>query len=267
MLQAFENTILVLPMKTVSVITVCLLLLLAMAPASHACFDTYLFLQGKGMTYPQGILAFDGAGEYSIGELRGSRSDLFTGGFNLYYGVSRDFSIQALVSSSEKDRTTFRFDDFGLRGVYGLLSGYGGVYNLDVILEHHQSEGLQGGAYELSAPSIWHYKGFTYVLHPVAAFGRGTNLGMRGHGGVFHSTRNNTLIGVGAEYASAQSSAHLGKRLITGETGSSLFFGAMLTPNIFLQNELIKGWGAGSSEGDVGFAVTLKFLAPRGFRW
>ena len=88
--------------------------------------------------------------------------------------------------------------------------------------------------------------------------------GLRWHGGTFYRIPTGALIGLGAEYESVQSSSNLGKRLVKGEMGTSLFFGSMLGPNLFLQNELIKGWGAGSSKGDVGFAVTLKVLLQKG---
>ena len=248
-------------MKTTLAALAAAALILALAPSSQACFDAYLFLQGKGMVYPYGMWAFDGAGEYVIGGLKeGGEPDMFTGDLNVYYGLARGFSVQAVVSSSEKERTQFKLDEVGLRGVCSILSNYGGVYNLDLILEHHLTAENHNGVYELSAPSIWRNRGLTYVFHPVLAFGRDVQNGVRGHGGVFYTTRNNSIIGVGAEFESAQSSSNLGRRLVQGEAGSSLFFGSMIGPSVFLQNELIKGWGAGASKGDIGFAFTLKFI-------
>jgi len=254
-------------MKACTAILIAVTLLLVLAPTSQACFDTYLFMQNGGMVYPYKMLCFDGSAEYVIGNYRNEEPDMFTGNMNIYYGLAKGFSVQAVFASSEKERTTFKIDDVGLRGVYSLVSGYRGLYNLDMILEHHQAEGSRGGVYEFSLPSIWHSNSLTYVVHPVAAFGHGMNLGVRGHGGIFHSTRNHATIGLGAEYESNQSSSNLGKRLVKGEGGTSLFFGTMLGQNVFLQNEIIKGWGPGSDKGDVGFAFTLKFLAPNGLKF
>jgi len=240
-----------------------LLFLIILPLQSHACFDTYLFIQKGGMNYPCKMFAVDGGGEYGIGSFKNQTSDVLTGGINLYYGHTNRFSVQVVAVSSEKERADFRFDDLGLRGVYNILGGRGSSYNLDVILEHHMTPEATGGSYELSAPNIWRNGGLTYVFHPVAAFGRGVPAGLRGHSGVFYTTGNKAIIGLGAEYESAQSSSNLGKRLIRGETGTSIFFGSMIGPNLFLQNELIKGWGAGSDKGDTGFAFTLKVLIPR----
>jgi len=252
-------------MKRTSIVVLIAVMTLAAFPHfSLACFDTYLFLQKGGMVYPYKMVAFDGSGEYTINEMRPGEPDLFTGNLNVYYGLAKGLSVQAVLTSSEKERPRFGFDEWGLRAVYSLVSQYRGVYNLDLILEHHTATDNGTSLYELSAPSIWHTQEFTFVLHPVGAFGHEMKFGLHGHGGVFYSMPAGATVGFGAEYESAQSSSNLGKRLVKGEAGTSLFFGSMLGANLFWQNELIKGWGAGSSRGDVGFAVTLKVLLQGG---
>jgi len=229
---------------------------------SHACFDTYLFMQGRGMVYPHRMLAFDGAGEYSIYDLRGGEPDQFVGNLNVYYGIAERVSIQGVLSSSEKERTRFGFDEWGARAVYGVIGQYRGIYNLDFILECHTATDGSSSQLEFSTPNIWQVKKYTLVAHPVAAFGREAKLLLRGHGGAFYLMPGGALVGLGAEYESAQSSSSLGKRLVKGEYGTSLFAGFQASRFFYLQNELIKGWGAGADRGDVGFAVTLKALLP-----
>ena len=236
--------------------------LVAMPQMSFACFDTYLFRQVGGMVYPYKMLAFDGSGEYIISDLRGGEPDLFTGNLNVYYGLAKGMSLQAVLTSTDMDRTRFGFDEWGVRAVYNVLGQIRGVYNLDLVLECHTATNNGTSRFECSAPNIWHVDNLTFVAHPVAAFGRQAKLSLRGHCGAFHATSTGALFGVGAEYESGQSSSTLGRRLVKGEAGTSLFFGAQIGPYLYLQNELIKGWGAGASRGDIGFAVTLKVLMP-----
>lgn len=82
---------------------------------------------------------------------------------------------------------------------------------------------------------------------------------MRGHGGAFYHFNNSAIVGIGAEYASAQSGSKFGQRLIKGETATSLFFGSQMG-SMYLQNEFIKGWGKEGN--DFGFAATMKFILP-----
>ena len=240
------------------------LVLAALPQEANACFDTYLFMQGRGMVYPYKMLALDGSGEYVISNLRGAEPDRFSGNLNVYYGLARGMSVQAVLTSSEKERSHFGFDEWGVRTVYSVLEQHRGIYNLDFIFECHAATNEGTSRYEFSAPSIWHSSRFTLVAHPVAAFGRDSKLALRGHCGSFYQTVSGALVGLGAEYESAQSSSNLGRRLVKGEAGTSLFLGAQVSRNLYLQNELIKGWGAGAGRGDVGYAVTLKVLMPKG---
>jgi len=237
------------------------LLATASVRESLACFDTYLFQQKKGMVYPHKMLAFDINGEYVINDIHQAEPDLFSMNLNVYYGLAKRISLQAQLASSEKERSHAKFDEWGWRGVLSLIRRPERRYNLDLILEHHVLENNKSQSFEVSTPSIWHIGRMTYVVHPVMSFVKEQPMGMRGHGGVFYSTNNGIIIGFGAEYESAQSSSFFGQRLVRGETGTSLFFGSSIGSNLYLQNELIKGWGAGGK--DVGFALTMKVLLPQ----
>jgi len=227
--------------------------------AASACFDTYLFLNESSLVYPKGRMVVETSGEYTMPALRNAAGDVLSGAANLYYGVSNRFSVQIGLSSSEKTRSQFSFDEYGLRGVFGIVRSSRNVYNLDLVLEH--TSPFDGGenSFELSTPNIFHFDRFTVVVHPVTSFGRNVDFGLRGHGGLFYRFSESGIIGVGAEYASAQSGSRFGKRLVNGEGATSIFFGSRIGA-AYLQNEFIKGWGVGGN--DFGFAVTLKYMLP-----
>lgn len=243
-------------MKKYLIITLTIMMLLAYP--SYPCFDTYLFLQKGSMVYPEKQFVIESSGEYVVPDLDLPGEDLFTGNFNIYYGVTKNFSLQAGIMSSEKARTSFKIDSYGIRGVYGILNNFKGIYNLDVILEHHGGPFENNEfAFELSAPSIFHVKDFTYVIHPVVNFGKNIKSGIAGHGGAFYRIKDVALVGIGAEYASSQDGSRFGERLVSGEIATSIFLGARLG-FAYLQNEFIKGWGSNSN--DFGFAATVKFV-------
>jgi hypothetical protein len=226
---------------------------------ASACFDTYLFLQKSSMVYPEGQMVAEISGEYVIPQMRNSIEDIFSGGTNLYYGFSKRFSMQVGVSSSEKTRSDFGIDGYGIRGVFGVFQGHRDVYNLDVILEHAAPFDFGETSFELSAPNIFHINNYSIVIHPVTSFGNNVSFNVRGHGGVFYHFGSSSIIGIGSEYSSAQSGSQFGRRLVKGEGATSLFFGSQMG-SAFLQNEFIKGWGAEGN--DFGFAATVKFLLP-----
>lgn len=242
-------------MKTGIRILVCALFLTGSA---HACFDTYLFLQKGSMVYPEGQVVVEGAGEYTVNSIGAGEFDLFSGTLGVFYGVSERFSLQAGISSAEKPRTAFNIDEWGIRGVYNLISNYRNSYNLDLVLEHHSPIDVLESMVEVSAPNTYHMNDFTFVVHPVLAFGTDVSTGLRGHGGVFYRFGSGALVGLGAEFESAQSSSHFGKRLVEGEIATSLFLGAQIGPGAFFQNEFIKGWGENSK--DYGYAATIKVM-------
>ncbi len=253
-------------MKRIALSLVAVVLAVAsLPPPASACFDTYCFLQKRGLAYERGLLAVETAGEYVAQDLHAAAGDAFSGVVNVYYGLGERFSIQGALTSAEKRREDFRFDQWGLRGVYGLVQPEGDGYHLDAVLELSAGTGDGSNTWELSAPNIWYAGNLTMVLHPAMALAEGKELDTRGHGGVFYSVGKVAIVGIGSEYESAQCSGQFGRRLARGAGASSLFLGANLGSSLFLQNELIKGWGAAGS--DVGFALTLKFLLPgRGLR-
>ena len=240
---------------TAVLVTVCL------ASPARACFDTYGFLQKQGLAYPKGLLALETSGEYVARDLGEPGGDAFAGAASVYYGLGERFSVQGSLASAEKSREEFRVDQWGLRGVCGLVRADGDGYCLDAVLEVSASTADGSSAYELSAPNIWYRDHLTVVFHPVAALASDGEFGMRGHGGLFYSVGGLAIVGLGSEYESAQSSAQFGRRLVRGAGATSLFVGAGIGSNLFLQNEVIKGWGVDGP--DLGFALTLKYLMPR----
>jgi hypothetical protein len=241
--------------------TVCMLAGAFLLPQTvSACFDTYVFLKKSSLVYPEGQLVMEVSGEYTMPKMKDAMDDLLTGSGNLYYGFSKRFSMQVGVSSSEKERSAFSIDQYGIRGVFGIVQGYRNVYNLDVILEHDAPFNGSENTIELSTPNIFHVKNYTFVIHPVTSFGRNVSFTVRGHGGVFYHFSNTGIIGIGSEYESAQSGSQLGRRLVKGAGATSLFFGSQIGSSTYLQNEFIKGWGSGGN--DFGFAATMKFILP-----
>jgi len=227
--------------------------------AASACFDTYLFLERCSLVYPTGQMAVEASGEYVMPALKDATGDILSGATNLYYGFSERFSMQIGLSSSEKERSAFSLDGYGVRGVFGLVRAFRGVYHLDLVLEHAAPfDGTESGV-EFSIPSIFHFERLSFIVHPVTSFGRNVDVGLRGHGGAFYRFSDTGIVGIGAEYASAQSGSQFGRRLVNGEGATSLFFGSRIG-SAYLQNEFIKGWG--KTGNDFGFAVTVKYLLP-----
>jgi hypothetical protein len=233
---------------------------LSLAGPALACFDTYCFLQKQGLAYPRGLLAVETSGEYVAQDLDVAGADAFSAGVNVYYGLAERFSVQGALASAEKVRDEFRLDQWGLRGVYSMVRADGDGYDLDAVLELSAATTDGSSTYEFSTPNIWYEKNVTVVVHPVAAYTSGGEFDLRGHGGMFYSVGELGIVGLGSEYESAQSSDHVKRRLVRGAGATSLFLGANLGPNLFLQNEIIKGREAGGS--DMGFALTIKFLMP-----
>lgn len=226
-----------------------------------ACFDTYLFLQKGSMVYPRGNFVVDGAGEYTINDVSNAPEDAFAGVMNLYYGFSERFSLQAGLASSEKERTNFAFDEFGVRGVANVVKNHRDYYNLDAILECVSSvKNPKDITFEFSTPNIFYVGNFIFVAHPVVAFGKGVKPSLRGHGGIFYNVDDVAIIGIGSEYESNQSSSQFVRRLVVGEGATSVFLGARIGKYLYFQNELIKGWGPDAK--DFGFAATVKVVVP-----
>lgn len=234
-----------------------LILLLTFHSFSSACFDTYLFLRKATMVYPYKSLVLEANGEYSFTKFKDPSQDMFFTMGSLYYGLLRNFSVQFSVGSGEKPRGELKFDFYSIRGVYNLYSSPSNLYNFNLILEHRGMFTEKANELEVSAPLIIHNYDMTYVLHPVMSYGLNSeDFTLGGHLGLFH-TFENSLIGIGAEYASTQSSSYAGQRLTQSELSTSLFFGTYLGNRIYLQNELAKGL---SNSRDFGLAITTKFI-------
>jgi hypothetical protein len=238
------------------VITIALISLFA--STAYPCFDTYLFLRKGSMVYPQRSLVFDLNNEYSFNSVGAPQNDMFFLNGNIYYGIARNFSVQFSLGSGEKPRNDFKIDSYGIRGVYNLFSSEAQDYTLDVIAEH--AGRFDGAENEMtfSLPNIFRSEQLTYVVHPTATYAfEDKNMTVGGHTGLFYDFNESGVIGVGAEYASVQSSSSAGQRITQSEFSASLFLGAHLGSSIYLQNEIAKGV---SNSRDFGFALTTKVI-------
>ncbi|MCX8057614.1 MAG: hypothetical protein N3F03_08410 [Ignavibacteria bacterium] len=225
---------------------------------SYACFDTYLFLRKASMVYPYKSLVLEANGEYSFTKFNDpSQDQLFTMG-SIYYGLLKDFSIQLTIGSSEKPRGEFALDAYSIRGVYNLFTSKENDYNFNLIFEHRGMTNRKANEIEISTPLIHFNDDFTYIIHPTMSYGLNSqDLTIGGHLGFFYNFNPNSLIGIGAEYASVQSSSYGGQRLTQSEFSTSLFFGTYIGNRIYLQNEFAKGL---ANSRDFGLAITTKFI-------
>lgn len=240
-------------------IRIAILATLVIIGSLAACFDTYLFLSERPMVYPKNTLAVEGFGEYSFNDMDAPQGDAMLVNANAYYGISDRFSVQAGFGSAEKSRHDFAIDEVTVSASYNILSQQGSNYTLDGIAACANDFGGKVTSFEISAPNIFHAGGFTMVAHPVFEMVAGDEFeyGFGAHGGVFKSFDGRAVFGIGAEYFSGQSGPVFSDRLVDGEAATSLFFGAMLGKNFYIQNEFAKGL---SNSRDMGFAATLKFL-------
>lgn len=235
-----------------------LIILLAINKNLFACFDTYLFLKKSSMAYPYKSLVLETNGEYSFTKFNDPTQDQFFAMGSLYYGLLKNFSIQLTIGSAEKPRGEFALDAYSIRGVYNIYTSRENEYNFNLILEHRGMTTQKANEIEISTPFILHNNDFTYVIHPTTSYGLNSeDFTIGGHLGLFYSFNPNSLIGIGAEYASVQSSSYGGQRLTQSEVSTSLFFGTYLGNRIYLQNEFAKGL---SNSRDFGMAITTKFI-------
>lgn len=226
--------------------------------SSYACFDTYLFLKKASMVYPHKSLVMELNGEYSFTKFNNPSEDMFFTMGSLYYGLAKNFSVQFTLGSGEKPRGEFNIDAYAVRGVYNIYTSHRNDYNFNLILEHRGMLNQRANEVEISIPFIYHNYDMTYVIHPTMSYGLNyEDLTVGGHLGLFYAFNQNSLIGIGAEYASVQSSSYGGQRLTESEASASLFFGTYLGNRIYLQNEFAKGL---SNSRDFGFAITTKFI-------
>jgi len=226
--------------------------------SSYACFDTYLFFRKASMVYPHKSLVVELNGEYSFTRFNNPSEDMFFSMGSLYYGLAKNFSVQFSIGSGEKPRGEFNLDAYSVRGVYNIYTSSQYDYNFNLILEHRGMMNQRANEFEISTPFIYYNNDITYVIHPTMSYGLNSeDLQIGGHLGLFYSFNQNSLVGIGAEYASVQSSSYGGQRLTQSEASASLFFGTYLGNRIYLQNEFAKGL---SNSRDFGLAITTKFI-------
>lgn len=242
-----------------------ILLVVFAVVGAYACFDTYLFLNKYSMVYPKGKFVADTLVEYSANKITSPEEDTFFMNVNIFYGIIDRLSIQLGVESSEITRNdVFAIEGFGVRGVYNVVSeSLLGLDNFtfDIILEHHEGFWGKNMSLEFSFPGIFYAGKVVGVIHPVFSLANleqeSFEYSLGGHCGVFYLISDSALVGIGAEYQSAQNGSAFGSRIIEGEAGVSLFFGAKLGDSVYLQNEFAKGL---ANSRDFGMAVTIKFI-------
>ena len=243
--------------RTVSFARLTALVLLLVFSEAKACFDVFLFQNKGSMVYPKNTLVTEAFGEYSYNSITVPDDDSFLANGRVYYGISDKLSVQIGFGSADKPRGEFAFDEITASGTFNFVNHNNGKYTLDGILACSTNLANNSTALEISAPSIFRKKNSVFVAHPVLELLQENkfNAVVGAHAGVFRIFNNGTVFGIGAEYQSGQSGPFFSKRIVDGETAASLFFGAMLGKNLFLQNELAKGL---ANSRDFGFAITLK---------
>ena len=231
----------------------------------YACFDTFLFLHHKSMVYPTGYFAADVLGEYSFNNTNSPDQDTYFTNYSMYYGLAERVSVQFGLAQVETTRTDSKYsiESWSVRGVFNTVRADSGNYYMDLVAEHHTGVDIDENMAHFSIPNLFYVSNFIVVIHPVyeltySKAEREHTFG--GHGGVFYNINNIGIIGIGGEFASAQSSSALGKRFTEGEAAASLFIGFNLG-NIYFQNEFAKGL---NNSRDYGFAATLKFFFNTG---
>ncbi|MCX8029364.1 MAG: hypothetical protein N2712_05135 [Brevinematales bacterium] len=234
--------------------------------SAFACFDTYLFFKKYSMVYPKGKFVTDALLEYSANTITSPENDTFFANLNFFYGISEKLSIQLGIGSKEITRNeVFEIEEIGIRGVFNIISEplfkSSDNFTLDIILEHHQGIFGTDMSFEFSLPGIIYIGNLIGVIHPVFSLedivNESIEYTMGGHIGLFYLINNTALVGIGAEYRSSQNGSTFGSRIIEGEIGVSLFLGAKLGDNMYLQNEFAKGL---ANSRDFGLAVTLKII-------
>lgn len=233
------------------------LLMMVFFVGAYACFDVYLFQEKGSMVYPKNTLAVEAFGEYSYNSITSPNEDAFLADGRIFYGISEKFSVQIGFGSEEKPRGEFAFDAVSASGTYNIIKRRNNSYSMDGILACHGN--TKNGSYslEISVPNIFRTRKFVIVAHPVIELLKENKFDatVGAHAGVFRAFNNGTVLGIGAEYCSGQGGPYFSDRITEGEAAASLFFGAMIGKNLFLQNELAKGL---ANSRDFGFALTLK---------
>ena len=251
--------------KSILTTLVSALLVILFTANGYPCFDTFLFIHKKSMVYPVGYTAADVLAEYSVNDTRNAGGDSYFTNYNVYYGLAERFSVQFGMSTVETTREESQngVDSWSVRGVFNALNIANGTYYLDLILEHHTGVEADGNTTVFSVPNIFNISNFILVIHPVYEINRAEGANeyvWGGHGGIFYNVNNRGIIGIGAEYASPQSSSALNRQLTDGEFAASLFVGFNFG-NLYFQNEFAKGL---QNSRDYGVAATVKLFLDLG---
>ncbi|MCD6502077.1 hypothetical protein J7L01_05700 [bacterium] len=225
--------------------------------SAHACFDTFLFQNKGSMVYPKNTLAVEAFGEYSYNSIAVPNDDAFLSKGRVFYGVSDRFSAQIGFGSAEKPRGQFAIDELSASGTFNLIRSRNNAYSLDGMMACMGNLGNGKSSLEVSAPSIFRAKRFVGVAHPVVQLfsGNKPDVSVGAHAGLFRIFENGAVLGIGTEYRSAQGGPYFSNRIVEGEAAASLFIGAMIGENLFIQNELAKGL---ANSRDFGVALTIK---------
>lgn len=239
--------------------------ILLISKPGYSCFDTFLFLHHKSMVYPTGYYAADVLGEYSFNDKNAPEKDSYFTNYNMYYGLANRVSVQFGLTQVETTRAEnkYNLESWTVRGVFNAFRTGSGNYFLDLVAEHHTAIDIDENTAHFSLPNLFYVSNFIIVIHPAYELTYSKNTKdhtFGGHGGVFYNVNNVGIIGLGAEFALAQSSSSLGKRFTEGEAAASLFVGFNLG-NIFFQSEFAKGL---NNSRDFGFAATIKFFFNTG---
>lgn len=223
---------------------------------TYACFDTYLFLNTRGMTLPKGEMSIDINGEYANDNGKLARDNEQ---FVFNYGVSEKLSLQVNLVSEKNQLNALKFDVYEAKAVYGLIKNRN-AYSLDVILQHHiEGDGSNPGI-EISTPNMWFFNNTVAIVHPVLRVEQNAYSQIRGHGGWFYNGIPKMIIGLGGEFESSQTEYSSRDRLVNSEFANSIFVGRMVSSGIYLQAEAIKGW---ATTDDYAFAATMRWVIKR----
>ncbi|MGB4268550.1 MAG: hypothetical protein WBK20_05145 [Spirochaetota bacterium] len=252
--------------KRFFIILVCMMAVSSfLVQPGYACFDTFLFLHHKSMVYPTGFFAADVLGEYSFNDTDAPDQDSYFTNYSMYYGLAERISVQFGLTQAETTRTENKYstESWSVRGVFNTIRSNSSNYFMDLVAEHHTGVDIDENMAHFSIPNLLYLSNFIVVIHPVYELTYSKNdreHTFGGHGGIFYNINNIGIIGIGGEFASAQSSSALGKRFTEGESAASLFIGFNLG-NVYFQNEFAKGL---NNSRDFGFAATLKFFFNTG---
>ncbi|GEM_PF-4102825 len=219
---------------------------IVIAASSLACFDAYLFLEKRPLTYAAQQFSIDSIGEYAMTEMQDPTQDAFLFKSTAYYGFSDTFTGKFGIVSDEKPRGEFKFDvmELGLMKAFKLNQ----ILSLTPILDAASDFNFKSLSAESSLSMLWYLGSVTVNIHPGLAYedsqSEGSAFSGGGHAGVFYSFANKALAGIGTEYFNT-------------EWASSIFLGAHLGDRFYMQTEILKGL---ANSKDAMLAFTIKYF-------